>query len=103
MRFPQRITVKPAKTCSTHDFTIRKQYEDKTKTSKKFMDFSIFRGPGTVETSLKKLFFNSKSSKNMLFQHQIALKPAKTSSTHDFTIRKQYGDKTRNSKKSLIF
>ncbi len=37
--------------CSTHDFTIRKQYEYKTKNSKKIMEFSIFIRPGTVEIS----------------------------------------------------
>ncbi len=51
MRFRQRIALKPAKTCSTHDFTLRKQYEDKTKHSKKITDFSVFRRPGTVEIS----------------------------------------------------
>ncbi len=51
MRFRHRIALKPAKTCSTHDFTLRKQYEDKTKNSKKIMDFSIFRRPGTLEIS----------------------------------------------------
>ncbi len=49
MRFWHRIALKPAKTCSTHDFTLRKQYEDKTKNSKKIMDFAIFRRPGTVQ------------------------------------------------------
>ncbi len=67
------------------------------------MDFSIFRGPGTVEISLKNCFYYSKSSKNMLFRHQIALKPAKMCSTRDFDIRKQYGDRTRNSKKIMDF
>ncbi len=61
---------------------------------KKIMDFSIFRGPGTVEISLKNMFFNSKSSKNVLFLLQIAVKSAKTCSTRDFTIRKQYEDQT---------
>ncbi len=49
VRFRHRIALKPAQTCSTHDFTIRKEYEDKTKISKTFMDFSIFRR--TVEIS----------------------------------------------------
>ncbi len=48
-------------------------------------------------------FFNSKSSKTVRFRHRIALKPAQTCSTHDFTLRKQYKDKTQNSKKSWIF
>ncbi len=39
----------------------------------------------------------------MCVQHRIALKPAKACSTHDFTIRKQFEDKTKNSKKSWIF
>ncbi len=51
VHFRHRIALKPAKGCSTHDFTIRKQYEDKTKNSKKIMDISIFRRPGTVEFS----------------------------------------------------
>ncbi len=51
VRFRHRIALTPAKTCSTHDFTLRKQYEDKTQSSKKIMDFSIFRCPGTVEIS----------------------------------------------------
>ncbi len=46
MRFWHQIALKPAKTGSTHDFTLRKQYEDKTKNSKK-----KFRRPGTVEIS----------------------------------------------------
>ncbi len=41
MRFWHRIALKPAKTGSTHDFTLRKQYEDKTKNSKKIMDFQF--------------------------------------------------------------
>ncbi len=41
MRFRHRVALKHAKTCSTHDFTIRKQYEDKTKKSKKIMDFQF--------------------------------------------------------------
>ncbi len=52
---------------------------------------------------IKKLFFYSKSSKNVRFRHRIALKPWKTGSTHDFTFRKQYGDKTKSSKKIMIF
>ncbi len=53
VRFRHQIALKPAKTCSTHDFTIKKQYKDKTKKSKKIMDFSIFRRPGTVENVFK--------------------------------------------------
>ncbi len=51
VRLRPRIALKPAKTYSTHDFTLIKQYEDITKNSKKIMDFSIFRRPGTVEIS----------------------------------------------------
>ncbi len=51
VRFRHRIALKPAKTCSTHDFTLRKQYEDKSKKSKNILDFSIFRCPGKVEIS----------------------------------------------------
>ncbi len=35
----------------THDFNFRKQYGDKTKSSKQIMKFSTFRSPGTVEIS----------------------------------------------------
>ncbi len=41
MRFQHRVTLKPAKTCSTHDFTLRKQYEDITKTHKKSWIFQF--------------------------------------------------------------
>ncbi len=46
VRLRHRIALKPAKTCFTHDFTLRKQYKDITKNSKKIIDFSIFRRPG---------------------------------------------------------
>ncbi len=51
----------------------------------------------------KKAVFNSKSSKNVCFGHWIALKLAKKYSTHDFTVRKQYEDKTKNTKKIMHF
>ncbi len=50
MRFQHRIALKPAKTYFTHDFTIIKQYEDKTKRAKyheQFLDVP----PGTVKIS----------------------------------------------------
>ncbi len=56
-----------------------------------------------VQIFHKKSVFYSKSSKNVRFRYWIALKPAKTYSTHDFTLRKQYEDKTKNSKRSWIF
>ncbi len=49
VRFLHRIALKQAKTCSTHDFTFRKQYGDKTKSAKNIMNFSIFIPPGTVK------------------------------------------------------
>ncbi len=49
--FRPQSALKPWKTCSTHDFTFRKQYADKTKSAKNIMIFSIFRPPGTVKIS----------------------------------------------------
>ncbi len=53
MRFRHRIALKPAKTCSTQDFTIRKQYEEKLTIQKKswIFQFLYLPGTGTVEIS----------------------------------------------------
>ncbi len=45
------IAPESSKTGSTHDFTFRKQYGDKTKSAKNIMKFSIFRSPGTLKIS----------------------------------------------------
>ncbi len=57
-----------------------------------------------IWTKTERTFFlDGKSSKSILFLHQIALKPSKTRSTHDFTFRKQYRDKSKSAKKSRSF
>ncbi len=58
---------------------------------------------GKMDPKRKICFLYGKSSKSILFRHQIALKPSKMRSTHDFTFRKQYGDKTKSAKKSWNF
>ncbi len=52
---------------------------------------------------IKKLFFDSKSSKTVLFQHQIALKPSKTRSTHDYILENSIGTKLKVQKNHEIF
>ncbi len=51
----------------------------------------------------KAVFSLLNHQKNVRLRHRIALKPAKTCFPHDFTLRKQYEDITKNSKKSWIF
>ncbi len=61
----------------------------------------------TLEKNLtkkeKRCFLDDKSSKSIFFRQQIALKPSKTRFTYDFTFRKQYGNKTKSSKKIMKF
>ncbi len=98
MRLRDQIALKPAKTCSTRDFTLRKQYEDITKNSKKIMDFSIFRRPGTVEIQKE----NPRERCHLAFKCTYSLRQLYFTSSVKFELNPIICERVTN-KKVMIF